>query len=239
MAYAPFFVKGAKKRSGEEKEAYIRFHVGRWGKRAFSLTKCKVKVIGAQNIPLNGAYIIVANHQSMLDIPLIQGYVNPHAGFIAKKELSNFFTIGSFIKVLGGELIDRTNPRNAALAIENIIKKVKNEGQVIALFPEGTRSTDGNVHDFKVGAVKLITKAGMPVLPIAISGTEKSMPKGSVYIKKSYISLSIMPVIDPKDFKNLNAKELSEMLREKISSELLKIKGDEKVEGSKIKRVSL
>jgi len=87
MAYAPFFVRGVLKRRGEERENYIKLHVGRWGRRSFSLPGSKVHISGLENKPQKGPYIIVANHRSMLDITLIQGYVNAHAGFIAKKEL--------------------------------------------------------------------------------------------------------------------------------------------------------
>jgi 1-acyl-sn-glycerol-3-phosphate acyltransferase len=224
MGYAPFFVRGVEKRKGKEREEYIKFHVGRWGKRSFSFPGSKVHVMNAQNIPSKGPYIIIANHQSMLDITLIQGYLNAHTGFIAKKELGKFFTVGSFLKILGGELIDRENPREAVLAIENLVKRMKDEDQVIAIFPEGTRSTDGEIHEFKAGAMKIVTKAKVSILPVAISGTEKSMPRGSLYIKKSEIYLSILPLIEVEEFNELSTKEISDLVREKISSEVHRIR---------------
>ncbi len=233
MAYAPFFVRGVLKRSGEERENYIKLHVGRWGRRSFSLPGSDVHVLGLENRPQRGPYIIVANHRSMLDITLIQGYVNAHAGFIAKKELGRFFTVGQFLKILGGELIDRENPRDAVMAIDNMIKKMKEEEQVIAIFPEGTRSTDGQVHEFKVGSMKIITKAKIPILPIAISGTEKSMPKGSMYIKKADIYFSIMPVVKAETFDGWDSKTLADFLRNMIADELKKLEGGELIERSK------
>ncbi len=233
MAYAPFFVRGVLKRTGEERENYIKLHVGRWGRRSFSLPGSKVHISGLENKPQKGPYIIVANHRSMLDITLIQGYVNAHAGFIAKKELGKFFTVGQFLKILGGELIDRENPRDAVVAIDNMIRKMKEEGQVIVIFPEGTRSTDGQVHEFKIGSMKIVTKAKVPILPIAISGTEKSMPKGSVYIKKTDIYLSIMPVVKPETFDKWDSKMLSEFLRNMLIGELKKIEGGELIERGK------
>ncbi len=233
MAYAPFFVRGVLKRTGEERENYIKLHVGRWGRRSFSLLGSKVHISGLENKPQKGPYIIVANHRSMLDITLIQGYVNAHAGFIAKKELGKFFTVGQFLKILGGELIDRENPRDAVVAIDNMIRKMKEEGQVIAIFPEGTRSTDGQVHEFKIGSMKIVTKAKVPILPIAISGTEKSMPRGSVYIKKADIYLSIMPVVKPETFDKWDSKMLSEFLRNTLIDELKKIEGGELIERGK------
>lgn len=239
MAYAPFFIKGVMKRSGEEREEYIKFHVGRWGRRSFSFPGSKVHIFGKENIPLKGPYIIVANHRSMLDITLIQGYVNAHTGFIAKRELGSFFTVGKFLKVLGGELIDRDNPRDAVRAIESMIRKMHEEGQVIAIFPEGTRSTDKQIHEFKVGSMKIITKASVPILPIVISGTEKSMPKGSMYIRKAEIYLSILPIIKFEEIEKMSSKEIAELLREKMIKELRRIEGGELNERSESQRIGI
>jgi 1-acyl-sn-glycerol-3-phosphate acyltransferase len=104
------------------------------------------------------------------------------------------------------------------------VKRMKDEDQVIAIFPEGTRSTDGEIHELKAGAMKIVTKAKVPILPVAISGTEKSMPRGSLYIKKSEIYLSILPLIEVEEFNELSTKEISDLVREKISSEVHRIR---------------
>ncbi len=238
MAYAPFFTRKVNKLSGKEREKYIRLHVSRWGKRSFEWAKSKVTILGLQNIPENGPYIIVANHRSMLDITLIQGYINPHTGFLAKKELDHFFSIGAFIRALGGELVDRNNPRDAIRAINNLIKRIKSENQVVALFPEGTRSVDGKVHEFKGGSMKIIMKSKVPVLPIAIVGTNSSMPKGTFYIRKANITASVLPPIEPNAFENMKTVEFANLLRELVSNEVKKLEGGEHfVERSQSKSV--
>ncbi len=228
MLYAPFFTRKASKLKGEDKESYICFHVGRWGKRAFEWAKSEVILKGMENLPKRGPYIIVANHVSMLDISLIQGYINPHTGFVAKKELDHFFTVGKFLKVLGGELIDRNNPRDAVKAVNNLIKKMKEEKQVVALFPEGTRSTDGKVHEFKAGSMKIILKSGVPVIPIAIVGTDRSMPKGTFYIRASKVIASVLPAIEPEKLDGVRTPELATMLRDIIANEVERLERGEK-----------
>ncbi len=227
MLYAPFFTRKASRLKGEEKEKYITFHVERWGRRAFKWAKSEVTILGRENIPKEGPYIIVANHRSMLDISLIQGYINPHAGFIAKKELDKFFTIGDFLRVLGGELIDRNNPRDAIEAISRLIKRMQEERQVVAIFPEGTRSVDRKVHEFKAGSMKIILKSKVPVLPIAIVGTDRSMPKGTFYIKKAKIIASVLPLIQPKEFEGMKSPQLADFLRNVIAEEVERIEGGE------------
>lgn len=223
MAYAPFFARKASRLEGIEKENYIRFHVGRWGRRALEWVDNKVTVIGIENLPSKGPYIIVANHRSMLDVPLVQGYVNPHAGFLAKKELGKFFSVGKFLTVLGGEMIDRNNPRDAVRALNNLTERMRKEGQVVALFPEGTRSTDKKVHEFRGGSLKIITKSMVTIVPVAIVGTDDCMPKGSFYMKAARVKLSILPPIDPSKFDDAELKNLSEFLRGKISEEVKRI----------------
>ncbi len=228
MAYAPLFARKASRLEGEKKERYIRFHVGRWGKRALEWVDNKVTVIGIENLPSKGPYVIVANHRSMLDIPLVQGYVNAHAGFLAKKELGRFFSVGRFLTALGGEMIDRDNPRDAVRAINSLAKRMKEEGQVVALFPEGTRSTDKKVHEFKSGSLKIITKTVVPIVPMAITGTDDSMPKGSFYMKAARVKLSILPPVDPARFKDGDLKEFSTFLQAMISKEVERLeKGGE------------
>ena len=227
MLYAPFFTRKASQLKGEEKEKYIRFHVGRWGRRAFKWAKSEVVILGKENVPKEGPYVIVANHRSMLDISFIQGYINPHAGFIAKKELDKFFTIGDFLRVLGGEVIDRDNPRDAIKAISRMIKRMKEEKQVVAVFPEGTRSQDGKVHEFKAGSMKIILKSNVPVLPIAITGTDRSMPKGTFYIRRAKIVASVLPLVQPEEFEGMKTPQLAEFFCNMIAKEVERIEGGE------------
>lgn len=229
MLYAPFFTRKATRLKGEEKEKYIRFHVGQWGRRAFEWAKSEVILKGMENLPKRGPYIVVSNHRSMLDISLIQGYINPHAGFVAKKELDHFFTVGKFLKVLGGELIDRNNPRDAVKAINNLIKKMKEERQVVVLFPEGTRSIDGKVHKFKTGSMKIILKSKVPVIPIAIVGTERSMPKGTFYIRGSKVIASVLSAVEPEKFDGMKTSELATMLRDVIANEVERLERGENI----------
>lgn len=223
MAYAPFFSRKASRLKGTEKENYIRLHVGRWGRRALEWVDNEVTVSGMENLPEKGPYIIVANHRSMLDVPLVQGYVNPHAGFLAKKELGKFFSVGKFLTVLGGEMIDRNNPRDAVRALNNLMKRMRDEGQVVALFPEGTRSTDREVHEFKGGSLKLITKSLATVVPMAIVGTDDCMPKGSFYMRAAKVRLSILPPVEPSKLADEDMKNLSGFLRDMISEEVKRL----------------
>lgn len=213
--------KFLKKIKGEESsENYLRKVIYNFGKRSFKLMGIKVNV--EKEIDLaeleSEPYIIVANHQSLFDIPLIIGYVYP-AGFIAKKELEKAPIISSFIKSLGSVFIDRKNPSQAAKALRELRKKLL-EGRKLTLFPEGTRTLDGNVKKFKKGSLMIPYRYGIKIVPVSIDGTYYMNKKGEHLIKPHKIKIKIFKAIDPKEFENEN--ELIEYVYNLIASEVNK-----------------
>jgi 1-acyl-sn-glycerol-3-phosphate acyltransferase len=213
--------KVLKKIKGEDAaESYLRKVIYNFGKRSFKLMRIKVDVEKEMDLSEleSEPYIIVANHQSLFDIPLIIGYVYP-AGFIAKKELEKAPIIASFIKSLGSVFIDRKNPSQAAKALRELRKKLL-EGRKLALFPEGTRTLDGNVKKFKKGSLMIPYRYGIKIVPVSIDGTYYMNKKGEHLIKPHKVKIKIFKAIDPKDFENEN--ELIEYIYNLIASEVNK-----------------
>ena len=185
---------------GEERSRkYVLNEVRKFGIRAFSWLMSEVEVEGQENIP-DGPVLVVANHQSLMDIPLILGYVK-RGGFIAKKELKKVPGVSWFIEYMGGVFIDRENPRQIAAEIKKVLKGMR-EGNTYIVFPEGTRTEDGSVREFKKGSLALAMKTGVKVLPVAIWGTMFLVPKGSLLFDPGKVYLKILPPVDPKDFKS-------------------------------------
>jgi len=191
--------------SEAECQNYIRPRSSMFFKRCFKWLFLNVEVLGRENIPQDN-YMIVANHQSYLDVPLIAGYVDQNVYFIAKEELKKLPLFGKGITLLG-LFIDRENPRKAVASIRKIIDLIKN-GKKVLLFPEGTRSTDGNLLPFKKGTMKIPMLAKTNILPVAILGTEKSWPKGKYFPQKANITVKILPPVNTVKFKS--EEELSE-----------------------------
>jgi len=210
-----------KRQKGDKaSQEYIRNVVSWFGKVTFKFLNSKISVFGEENIPQQGPYVIVANHQSIFDIPLILGYVYPTA-FIAKKELSMIPILGNFIKKLGSIFIDRSNVKSGAIALKRFAK-ASQSGEIITLFPEGTRSLDGQVDEFKKGTLLIPYRYNVKILPVTIDGTIKMSKKGSPFIKPSNINLFISEPVEPKRF--ASEGELREYLKsiisEKITNEL-------------------
>ena len=197
---------------GEEaSKKYVLNEVRKFGVRAFSWLFSKVHVEGEENIP-NETFMVVANHQSLMDIPLILAYVT-RGGFIAKKELEKVPGVAWFIKYMGGVFIDRENPRQIAGEIKKVLKNLRN-GVNYIVFPEGTRTEDGSVLEFKKGSIALAMKTKVKILPVAIWGTMYLVPKGSLLFDPGEVYLKILPLVDPTKFDN--EEELIEYVRSKI-----------------------
>ncbi|SHH32035.1 lysophospholipid acyltransferase family protein [Thermosipho atlanticus] len=168
-----------------------------FGRMAFKLLGIKVYKFGEISKTDNN-FLIVSNHQSALDIPLVIGYVTP-AAFIAKKELAKVPGINWYLKYLNSVLIDRGNIRQTAAALKEVVKRLR-RGVHFIIFPEGTRSEDGKVLSFKPRSLELAFKYKVKVLPVSIWGLHRVWKKKRFLIERHPVYIKIHDFIDPKDF---------------------------------------
>lgn len=125
-----------------------------------------VTIKGKENIP-ERACCFIGNHTSILDIPLLMDSAGRAMGFIAKKEMLKTPVIGYWMQQYHCVPLDRENARSAIKVIQQGAENIKN-GYSMCIFPEGTRSKDGKLQEFKKGSLKLATKAKAPIVPVAI-----------------------------------------------------------------------
>lgn len=144
----------------------------------FKRAGIKVKVLGQLDFSRDEPVIFISNHQSFLDINLLHSVIPVPFSFISKKELFWAPFIGWHMKLSGHLPIDRENKIESFRSLEKIVKKAQEKS--IVIFPEGTRSYSGRLGNFKRGGMIVILKAGRPVIPIAINGSNKVMPKKSL-----------------------------------------------------------
>jgi 1-acyl-sn-glycerol-3-phosphate acyltransferase len=162
----------------------------------FFRTILKVKFIGRENIP-EPPYIIVANHASLADPPLVGAACKKHpVDFMAKSELFNIPVVGIWTRAVGCIPVKRGH--GASGSLKEALKRVK-EKRVVAVFPEGTRSEDGSLQEAKRGTGFLIAKAKVPVLPIYIDGSAKAFPKGGPIRMGSRVNVIIGKPIQPSE----------------------------------------
>ncbi|MBN2898763.1 MAG: 1-acyl-sn-glycerol-3-phosphate acyltransferase [Clostridia bacterium] len=191
----------------------------RWSSNLLSLAGCQVTVIGEEHIPKDQTVLFVGNHQSNFDIPILLTYIKGTKGFIAKKELEKMPIINQWMRAINCVFMDRDNLRQSAIAINQGIKFLK-AGTSMVVFPEGTRSRDGEPLEFKQGALKLATKSGVPVVPVTIKGSVDIMASGSLKIKPAKVEVIFSPPIDSKDYPEKETLRITEDVKNIIVSKL-------------------
>ena len=176
-------------KKGLDKYIFTRKVGTNWGKNLVWASGSKVKVVYENNCEEeiknikknNEATILISNHQSNLDIPILLGYLPINFSFIAKKEMESWPLIGWWMKALNCIFLDRKNVRQGMKDMKEAIKKLK-DGYSYVIFPEGSRSEDGNVGEFKKGSFKLATDSGVRIIPVTLVGTYNIQSKKSLKI---------------------------------------------------------
>jgi 1-acyl-sn-glycerol-3-phosphate acyltransferase len=180
-----------------DRSGRIYFWAGRtWTKLALIVCRIKLSVKGMEHVDPYGNYILVSNHASMFDIPVLMNTF-PHVRIMFKKELSYIPFWGWALRWGYHIMVDRSKGTEAMKSLDRAAKAIGEGGQVL-LFAEGTRTRDGKLLPFKRGAFSLAAKSGIPIVPIAINGSYSILPKGSFDIRPSQIEVIVNPPIETK-----------------------------------------
>jgi 1-acyl-sn-glycerol-3-phosphate acyltransferase len=186
----------------------------------------RIKVI-AEKFPEKGKkYVFMANHQSQLDIPVLESLLKDYnIRFLAKKSLFDIPFFGWGIKALGYVPVEREDPKEGLKSLLACVDRLK-EGVSLVVFPEGTRSKTGELLPFKAAGFLIPIKAGVPVCPVSIWGTFRILPKGSLWfnLKKREVWVSIGPVIEVKNLTLKDKNTLLSQVRENIEKSLERMK---------------
>ena len=153
----------------EEAWKYAQEVFRKWTYFTINIIGMEIEVEGFENIP-DKTYLFKGNHQSILDIPVMRYSTQRTLDFVAKKELAKAPLIGYWITHVKSVTIDRDNIREGMKAINQAVNNIK-DGYNFTIFPEGTRSKDGKIHEFKRGSIKIASKSKAPIIPVAIKGT--------------------------------------------------------------------
>ena len=190
--------------------------------KSLGLLGSTVHFEGFEKLPVNRPLIIIANHQSMFDIPpIVWGFRKQHAKFISKKELGHGIPSISYNLRKGGSiLIDRNDPQQAVVEIGNLGKKIEENNYSAVIFPEGTRSRNGKVKKFKVRGIHTLLESAPSslIVPFVIDGNYKLQEHGpfplGVGLKLKY------SVLNPFELSGLSAEEVTERSEQQIKEHL-------------------
>lgn len=185
----------------------------RWFFR-MSMLVFRLRVRGMKNYPHHGAMLVCSNHQSNLD-PIILGCACPRpVNYLAKKQLFHFKPLGWFLRWNDAIELDREKGLGG---IKETLKRLKRNESVV-MFPEGTRSKDGQLQPIKSGFCTLVKKTKVPILPVAIDGAWDALPRHSPMPNfGTTIAVVFGDPIAPDQYRDLSDEELTQLLDDKIS----------------------
>ncbi|MBR2148802.1 MAG: 1-acylglycerol-3-phosphate O-acyltransferase [Campylobacter sp.] len=183
----------------------------KWTKMQRWLIGYKIDVIGS---PDPRANMIIANHQSMLDIMALEEIHPANICWIAKKEIEDLPFFGNVIRIPKMISIDRKDPRSLPKIIK-LAKERVSQGRVIAIFPEGTRSNGDKILKFKSGANIIANKLNLIVQPVLIIGSRKIIDSKSISVNSGTVKIIYMDIVNTSDEKWLeNTREKMQTLLE-------------------------
>lgn len=183
-----------------------------WAKSILIAGRIKVKVKGLSKIDPAASYIYMCNHQSNFDIPVLLAYLKVQFRWLAKAELFRIPLFGFAMRRTGYISIDRTNRKSAFKSLKKAAKTIR-EGASVIIFPEGTRSPDGNISPFKKGGFVLAIDSGVPIVPIILHGTRSIMPKKQLRIVPGTVLVEITDPIDISGYTLKNKEALMDRIR--------------------------
>jgi len=192
-----------------------------WSRMLLKVSGVKMKVEGLEKIDPGETYVFVSNHRSFMDIPVLLAYLPLQFRFLAKKGLFLIPFLGTHLRRAGHLPVVKDNPRASLKSMTDAARILREHGMSVMLFPEGGRSKDGILQDFIEGAAYIAVKSGVPIIPLAMTGTREVLPMGSLQIMSGIVELRIG---DPIPTSNLTMKDrasLTQSMHDRVA-DLLK-----------------
>jgi 1-acyl-sn-glycerol-3-phosphate acyltransferase len=185
-----------------------------WCRLLCKLNGVKVEIIGLENILHDKPQIFISNHQGYFDIFALSGYLPVQIRWVAKSSLFKIPFMGWAMKASGYIPVERSDRKKAYEAFNKTLEKLK-EGSSIIIFPEGTRSEDGEIGPFKKGSNLIASRSKCPMAPVTIIGSRHIIKKGSAVITPGSVQIVISPLVEPCSNKKEN-EEVLQSIRQTI-----------------------
>jgi 1-acyl-sn-glycerol-3-phosphate acyltransferase len=180
----------------------------------------KLRIAGRENIDPLCPRVYIGNHQSAVDIPILMLALRGDVRFLAKKSLFQIPLFGWVIGRYGHVRIDRSNPRVAAEALERALARFRNKPTSIAIFPEGTRSLDGELLPFRRGSMKIAQRTGLPVVPFSIDGSLAVKSPRRWLVKGGPVRLTFGMPVGADAIALMTSAELEQTLHAAVAEQL-------------------
>ena len=195
--------------SGRPSHRVARF----WASIVLAAAGVRVKTRIIEEPPRERPVIFACNHGSLMDIPILYKALPVEFRFLVKKELFKIPLLGFAMKTAGYVPIDRSGGRAAVRSMKEAAARIR-EGASIVVFPEGTRTLDGKLQQFKEGGFMLAVKSGCPVVPVAIRGSYNILRKGSFIAKPGDVEVIVGSPMEMS--RDIDRKEITRLAYEQV-----------------------
>ncbi|HTB10873.1 MAG TPA: lysophospholipid acyltransferase family protein [Bryobacteraceae bacterium] len=197
-------------RSGE----FMMKTARRWARLLLAIAGVRVKVEGLEKLTPGASYVFASNHLSYMDTPVILTHIRADFRFMAKSGLFKIPLLGTHLGQAGHIPVPRGDPRAAVKTMTLAADSIRSRNISILIFPEGGRSNDGELHPFKDGAAYIAIKAGVPVVPLAISGTREILAMHSATFHRGSVTVRVGDPISTDGLTLHDRKTVTETARE-------------------------
>jgi 1-acyl-sn-glycerol-3-phosphate acyltransferase len=187
-----------------------------WARSLLAIARVRPKIEGLEKIDAKSAYVFVSNHLSYMDTPVVLGNIPVQFRFMAKAGLFQIPFLGTHLIQAGHIPVPLEDPRAAVKTMTLAAQMIRDRGISVLVFPEGGRSPDGILHEFKEGAAYIAIKAGVPVVPISLIGTREILAMGSATFHSGPVTVRISDPIPTADLTTRDRGELTALVRERI-----------------------
>ncbi|MCB1730245.1 MAG: 1-acyl-sn-glycerol-3-phosphate acyltransferase, partial [Halieaceae bacterium] len=190
-----------------------------WGRGLLRAVPARLRITGAGDFDRRQPYIVVANHLSLMDIPILYGWLDLDLKWVMKKELRKVPMIGPGCALLGHIFLDRGNHQAAVEQLQQVKDRLL-PGTSILFFPEGTRSRSGELQAFKLGAFRMARDMDLPILPITIKGADRILPPDNIQLRPGTATMIIHPPIPVGEVRANEPEALRDLARAIIAAGL-------------------
>jgi len=200
----------------DRQRRYYRAFV-RWALKVIAkISGARLSVTGAEGFKDGDSYLFAGNHQSYFDIVLAYRYLPEPTFFVVKDEFKRIPLLGFLAKRIGCLFIDREDPRKAMKTIVEATEILKENRGSVFIYPEGTRSRDGLIHEFHSGSFKAAQKSGAPIIPVAAYGTREVWENHLSRLYPAPVKLSFLPPVNYPELSPDEKKHIGEHVRSLI-----------------------
>jgi 1-acyl-sn-glycerol-3-phosphate acyltransferase len=191
-----------------------------WARMILLVSGVTVKSSGLEKLEPGGGYVFAANHSSYMDTPVILSTILVQFRFLAKSGLFKIPFMGSHLKRAGHIPVPREDPRAAVRTMTEAAKNIREKGISMLIFPEGGRTPDGELKPFKEGGAYIAIRAGVPIVPVAITGTRAVVPIHSGIVRSGKVVLQIGEPIETANLTLKDRERVTEQVRQQIATML-------------------